>query len=256
MASGSVDQTVILWDLDEQQPHTTITAFSEKIQSLKFCPTEAQLLLTGCCDGTVKLFDCRNPETINTDLKLWTFAGAEIERVAWDPNNANNFFAATNTGQLQYCDIRQEGQAVWSVAAHSDEISSVVPSHSLNGLLSTTSADGSMKIWKYDATGATIVHETDLGIGRVQCGNICPENGFMIAFGGDNRKKQLRLVDVREFDTGNIKYFFLNHFHFRAETLSNLAINKDIHFKSNFFSSNLFQLNTPFPSTNCPFADL
>lgn len=201
MASGSVDQTVILWDLDEQLPHTTITAFNEKIQTVKFSPTEAQSLLTGSCDGTVKLFDCRNVETVNTDVKLWTFTG-EIERVAWDPNNSNCFFSATNKGQLNYCDIRQEGQTLWSVDAHSDEVSAIIPNLAQNGMISTTSADGLLKVWKYDGAGATVVYEEDIGIGRVQCGAICPDNGFTFAVGGDNKKRQLRLIDVREFDTG------------------------------------------------------
>lgn len=202
LASGSVDQTVILWDLDEQTPHTQITAFNEKIQTLKFCPTEAQSLLTGCCDGTVKLFDCRDPDTVNTSLKLWSFNDCEIERVVWDTNNANNFFVATNKGQMHYCDVRQEQQPVWSLDAHSTEISCILPNHAHNGMVTTTSADGSLKVWKYDTTGATIVYEDELGIGRVQCGDICPENGYTVAVGGDNRKKQLRLIDVRDFDTG------------------------------------------------------
>lgn len=157
-------------------------------------------MLAGSCDGTVKLFDCRNIDTVNTDVKVWNFNG-EIERVAWDPNNVNCFFSATNKGQVDYCDVRQEGSVLWSVNAHSDEVSAIIP-NTLNGMLTTTSADGSLKIWKYTASDVSLVYEEEIGIGRVQCGAICPENGFTFAVGGDNKKKQLRLIDVREFDTG------------------------------------------------------
>lgn len=201
LASGSVDQSVILWDLDEGKPHTTIKAFAEKIQTLKFHQTEAQLLLTGCCDGTVKLFDCRDPDTIDRSFKLWSFAGCEIERVQWDLNNSNHYFTSTNTGKLHYCDVRQEGAPVWSLDAHDEEVSGIIVNHSHGGMLSTTSTDGTVKVWKYDGNGAQLVHESNVGIGRIQCSDICFENGFTFAVGGDNRQKQLRLIDVREYDT-------------------------------------------------------
>ena len=51
LASGSVDQTVLLWDLNEAKIASTLTAHNEKVQTLAWHPFEAQNLLTGCCDG-------------------------------------------------------------------------------------------------------------------------------------------------------------------------------------------------------------
>lgn len=201
LASGSVDRSVILWDLDEQKPHTTIQSFEEKVQAVKFHPTEAQMLLTGCCDGTVKLFDCRDPSVINTSFKKWSFNSIEIERVFWDPHNTNGYFVGLNNGHLHYCDVRRENESVWHVEAHSTEISGIVANPTQAGMLTTTSADGLMKVWRYDeTTAAQLVHESELGIGRVQCANICPDNGFVIATGGDNKAKQLRVINVRDFE--------------------------------------------------------
>lgn len=201
MASGSVDQTVILWDLDEMQPHTTIRAFEEKVQSLKFHATEAQMLLTGCCDGTVKLFDCRDPNEVDTSFKQWTFTGSEVERVYWDPHNTNNYFVGLNNGIIHYCDIRQEGNSIWNVKAHSDEISGILVNHTKVGMLTTTSADGILKVWRYNTTSApSLVHENEAGIGRIQCAAISQDNGYTLAIGGDNKQKQLRVIDVRDYE--------------------------------------------------------
>lgn len=201
LASGSVDQTVILWDLDEQQPHTTIRAFQEKVQSLKFHPTEAQMLLTGCCDGTVKLFDCRDPSEIDTSFKLWTFSGGEVEKVYWDPHNTNYYFVGLNNGIIHYCDVRQDGNSLWNIQAHSDEVSGILVNHMQSGMVTTTSADGVLKVWRYDASKQpTLVYENEVGIGRIQCADICYENGFTVAVGGDNKQKQLRVIDVRDYE--------------------------------------------------------
>ncbi len=53
MASGSVDETVLLWDLDQGSVASTLKGHKEKIQCLQWHPFEAQNLLTGCCDKYV-----------------------------------------------------------------------------------------------------------------------------------------------------------------------------------------------------------
>jgi periodic tryptophan protein 1 len=50
LASGSVDQTVMLWDMNEGKVATTLKAHNEKVQAMQWHPFEMQTLLTGCCD--------------------------------------------------------------------------------------------------------------------------------------------------------------------------------------------------------------
>lgn len=47
IASGSVDQSVLLWDMETQTPSTTIQAFEEKVQCLEWHKFEGQTLLAG-----------------------------------------------------------------------------------------------------------------------------------------------------------------------------------------------------------------
>ena len=50
LASGSVDQTVILWDLETGAVNTTLDAFREKVQTIKWHPFEGETLLSGSSD--------------------------------------------------------------------------------------------------------------------------------------------------------------------------------------------------------------
>lgn len=56
LASGSVDQSVLLWDLSGGQVKHQLKAHKEKVQALQWHPFESNNLLTGCCDKWV-LFD-------------------------------------------------------------------------------------------------------------------------------------------------------------------------------------------------------
>lgn len=205
LASASVDQTVILWDLDELIPHTTLTNFKEKVQTIVFHYNEAHSLLTGSCDGTVNLFDCREPNT----CKAWLFSG-EIERVVWDPFKPNNFFAATNSGKIYYSDIRQS-QKLWSKRVHDQEVTGIVINPKCEEMLTTASADGILKIWKYGPNGIHLIHAEETNIGRIQCLTQCPDDPFTIAIGGDNKRKNLRVMDIRNFTEGtiNVSIIFL-----------------------------------------------
>lgn len=53
LASGSVDQSVILWDLEYASIAQRLTSFDEKVQSIKWHHKEAHTLLTGACDKYV-----------------------------------------------------------------------------------------------------------------------------------------------------------------------------------------------------------
>lgn len=195
IASGSVDQTVILWDLDNGEPNTIIKAFQEKVQTLEFHPTESQSLLTGSCDGTIKLFDCRNVENLSSDFKEWKIAGAEIERIAWNGYNDNCFMASTNTGMVHYYDKRMDGQ-LWEQKCHETETTGLCISPHVPGMLTTTSSDGLLKVWDFTQTDAKLIYTQAMKIGRIQCLGGSPENPFTMAVGGDNPKKHFKVVDL------------------------------------------------------------
>lgn len=185
LASGSVDQTLILWDMDEGQPHTVITAFDEKVQSLEFHSTEAQSILTGCADGFVRLFDCRDSEAVNSSSIQWKVTAGEVEKVLWHPTQGDYFVVGTSDGSLHYADKRKPDEWLWSVKAHNEEISGVCFNSQVPNLLTSTSTEGTLKVWNFDTTEAKHVYEHEFNMGRLQCMRQCPEDPFTLAFGGE-----------------------------------------------------------------------
>ena len=122
LASGSVDQTVLLWDLGQKSVASTLKyniyifillksslnyfIFSlryhkEKVQSLAWHPFDPQTLATGCCDKKVRVADCRTQDS----YKKWKVTG-EVERVIWDHFNPFQCIACTDAGTIHCIDVR------------------------------------------------------------------------------------------------------------------------------------------------------
>lgn len=192
LASGSVDQTVLLWDLTSQTVATKLGQHREKVQSLVFHPLEPQTLLSGCCDGQVRVFDCRAPDT----CKSWDVAG-EVERVIWDHFNPFHCLASTDKGSLHYFDVRQE-KPLWTLSAHSEAVTGLSLSPQVPGLVTTVSSDKAMKVWDIAGDQPVFVTERDVKLGELQVLGSCPDAPFVICMGGDKPSDNFKVMDVRD----------------------------------------------------------
>ena len=96
LASGSVDQTVLLWDLREGSVARTLKGHKEKVQALDWHPFESHVLLTGCCDENARVYDCNQGA-----CKTWKVNG-EVEKVLWNRFNPYNFLVATEKGYVRF----------------------------------------------------------------------------------------------------------------------------------------------------------
>ncbi|CAG5026934.1 unnamed protein product [Parnassius apollo] len=190
LASGSADSTVLLWDLDQGTPHTKINCFQDKVQSLSFHPREAQTLCAGACDGLARVFDCRTP----TSHREWSL-GPEIERVVWDALNPFCFAMSNNEGKVAYVDCRQD-EPLWMIDAHEKEVTGLILSDQVPGLMITVSTDGKLKTWDITSTGPVQVSQRTNRTGQCLCAAACPEEPLSIAVGGDNKQCHIELVDL------------------------------------------------------------
>lgn len=203
MASGSVDQTVILWDLEHAVPSTTLKDFAEKVQTIEFNKFEAEYLLTGCSDNTVKLFDCRQSNDENAQYKKWLVEG-EVEKVKWNPNEKYHFAVGTNAGKIYYFDSRTT-EPLWSVDAHEQEITDMAFNTTTKNAFTTASVDNYLKVWNMNESACKLVHSQHCKVAKVYCLDACPENNWIVGIGGDKRKRNFvvtNLLDSEEVKKG------------------------------------------------------
>ncbi|XP_071523909.1 periodic tryptophan protein 1 homolog [Panulirus ornatus] len=194
LASGSVDETVILWDLQDARVGQCIKSFGEKVQSLRWHPKESQNLLTGACDKKVRLFDCRSSDT----CKTWKLDG-EIECVAWEADRKKPFtcVASTDQGTVFGIDVREEAP-LWTLNAHEKACTAVSMSTKCHGLMLTVSSDESVRIWDIGSEKPKFVMLDTPQLGTIQCLASSPDSPFVFCLGGDNKKNNFKVWDVRE----------------------------------------------------------
>jgi len=193
LASGGADHKALLWDLNNQTVVTNLGCHKEKVQSLQWSHSEAQTLLTGCCDKTVRMFDCRTPNACTS----WSVAG-EVERVLWDHFNPSHCLASTEAGTLHYIDVRKATTPLWTLSAHSEAVTGISLSPHCPGVVTTVSQDKMLKVWDISGPQPAFVGERALGLGTLHTLSNCPDVPFVVAAGGDKSSDNFKVMDLRE----------------------------------------------------------
>lgn len=122
LATAATNGVVSVWDLSKFGRQKQLLVYNEHertAHSVAFHNTEANLLISGSQDGTIKCFDLRSDKTaINT-----YFSNSESVRdVKFSPHAPNTFAAVSENGTVQLWDIRKNDRCTSQFTAHSGPI--------------------------------------------------------------------------------------------------------------------------------------
>jgi periodic tryptophan protein 1 len=201
LCSGSADKTIKLWDITTQKCMTTLTHHNDKVQAVKWNPSEPSVLLSGAYDRTVVMCDTRNNSSIKAKVD------ADIEAVAWNPHQSNQFFATTENGTVTCHDARKiNDKPIFTIGAHSKPCTAIAINCAVPNYFATASIDKTVKLWDMTDNKVQMVASREMQVGSVFSMNFerNTKSPFLLVAGGN--KGKVAVWDTTENDNVRSRY--------------------------------------------------
>lgn len=186
IASGSLDQTIQLWDADNGRPiGTPLSGHTAMVSAVAFSP-DGHLLASASADGTVRLWNADSREAIG----VLDGDGSAVNSVAFDPDGHRVVSGSTN-GTVAVSDV--DTRTVLRRWVIGNEIMSV--SFGRDNRVVSGDRGGSVRI--YDAaTGQQFDPLPTSAANEVYTVTLSPD-GHLVAFGGFDQNVHVWNVDTR-----------------------------------------------------------
>lgn len=192
LASGSADETVKLWDLNEASCINTYSSCSNKVQCLEWHHSESNILVAADYDRSIKLIDIRNANnqaSLKFDKKYGdpesiVLPGANIH------DNGNILIISTENGFISGYDLRMLSEdyarSKFSILAnhYSKPITSICCT-SVPNMLISCDLDGVSKVWDLSNMKECVIEKSLKG-GKLFTCKSCPDEEALVAFGGES----------------------------------------------------------------------
>jgi WD40 repeat protein/serine/threonine protein kinase len=172
LASGSLDNTIKLWNLPNGAPQRTLMGHSDWVYSVAFSP-DGKTLASSSADGTIKLW---NPSSAKVRTTLeghsdWVFS------VAFSPDG-RTLASGGKDKTIKLWDIRT-GQLKNTLKGHTDFVSSVAITPDSQSLVSG-SKDKTIKLWNL-ARGQLLLSLSDPSNYPVSSVAISPDGNTLVS---------------------------------------------------------------------------
>jgi WD40 repeat protein len=141
LASGSVDNTIKLWDLKAKRLNWTLTGHSENVYSISFSP-DNKILATGSGDNTIKLWNVKTGKEIYTKMRMGH--NDKVLSVSFSPDG-KTLASGSKDKTIKLWNVKT-GQLKKTLKKHDSHVYSV--SFSPDGqTLASGSWDNTIKLW-------------------------------------------------------------------------------------------------------------
>ncbi|KAB8315442.1 hypothetical protein SD81_028955 [Tolypothrix campylonemoides VB511288] len=206
IASASGDKTIKLWTRDGKLLNT-LTGHNDYVYAVAFSPN-GQMIASSSKDKTVKLWS--RDGTLLATLKGHT---ADVRGIAFSPKG-DIVASASWDNTVKLWKIDKTGAAPWAVTVPIAHVCATLKGHtnkvwavafSRDGsMIASSSEDNTVKLWKIDATGASVSVPTTLeGHTAVVRGVAFSPDGRMIASASDDNTVKLWKQDGTLITTFN-----------------------------------------------------
>ena len=184
LASGSADKTVRIWDLNRGTSVSTLTHHNDKVQSVRWHPMEAGILMSASYDKSVCISDQRMDGGAAAIVKL----AHDPECTLWSHHSPSIILVSDERGYISAYDVRNTASLpIWSIQAHQKGACTSftdVVGHA--DLLVSAGIDGVANVWKSTKcmTKPELVFSRDLLAGPLFSVSSHDDDPSLVVFGG------------------------------------------------------------------------
>ncbi|MDZ8262972.1 WD40 repeat domain-containing protein [Nostoc sp. ChiQUE01b] len=204
LASGSADNTIKIWNLQNGEILATLNGHSNAVRSVAFS-SDGLILASGSNDNTVKLWYSRTGTT-------FTGHSDNVTSVAFSPDG-KTLASGGGDNKIKIWNLNTN-ELIYTLSEHENCVMSVV--FSLNGqLLISSSVDNTIKVWNLQ-TGLAI-HTLKEHSESVKGVAISPD-GKILASGSNDKT-----IKIWNLPHGNVIHTFSDH----TNTITSVAFSPD-----------------------------